>query len=562
MFYIMRGDSPLSASGLAHAPNALGKRQGSISWFTCPDVASMQCAFFNVPRNYTNASDDDTVSIFMRKVAAKVPAERRLGSIFFNSGGPGGSAAGSASLIETLGTIVEGRYDIIGFDPRGVNMTTPSTDCFDVEAKGLHLYYQRFMLGMPYDARGSSELPESLRAASERIFVNRLSATLAGHGAACGKNGNAAMLQSVGTVFVAKDMIRMMEAVGDTSINFWGWSYGTILGATFSAMYPHLVNRMVLDGVMDAESYFNDVFEWGRVSMADAHKTLTEFLSSCAEAGPTRCAFATAPNGTVTATVSGLRTRLNRLYARLRDEPMTVADSIAGPGVFRASDLKERMFHALYYPSSWSYFAQYLAELERGNATNVYGAAYVPYYNIRHRNFTDNVFGRHMEVGGLPTVQPSIMCSDSPQVNVTIDEYVKYFHELSKIGPTGDRWGINVGICRNWPFRAIERYTGPWTVADGLKKTKFPILFMSTEADPVAPLSSAIKMSNGFGHESAVLLVQKGPGHLTASTPSNCTTKNVRDYFVDGKVPANGTYCVPESGFIFPGDADMGKMVL
>ena len=50
------------------------------------------------------------------------------------------------------------------------------------------------------------------------------------------------------------------------------FSYGTILGATFAATYPELVNRMVLDGVSDAESYFNDIFQWGRDGMTDTHK--------------------------------------------------------------------------------------------------------------------------------------------------------------------------------------------------------------------------------------------------------------------------------------------------
>lgn len=122
-------------------------------------------------------------------------------------------------------------------------MTTPSTDCFDIEAKGLHLYYQQSMydfdiapppppplvahslahrLESPYEARGSPKLPASARATSERISVKRLSASQAVAGAACKKNGNEAMLKSVGTVFVVKDMVQMMKAVGDTSLNYWG----------------------------------------------------------------------------------------------------------------------------------------------------------------------------------------------------------------------------------------------------------------------------------------------------------------------------------------------------
>ncbi|KAF8608853.1 alpha/beta-hydrolase [Ceratobasidium sp. AG-I] len=551
IFYFLL--APLCVSSLAHPSKTLDERHGPISWFTCPDVASMQCAFFDVPRDYTHPSDNDTVSIFMRKLPANVTEENRLGSIFINPGGPGGSGAGELPLLGgLLSTIVEGRYDIIGFDPRGVNMTTPSTDCFDKEAKAIHLDYQQLLLGTPYDSRGSPRLPAGARVASEKIFAKRLLASLATARAACEKNGNDDMLRSVGTVAVAKDMVRMMKAVGDTSINFWGFSYGTILGATFAAMYPELVNRMVLDGVSNAESYFNDIFQWGRDGMTDTHKTLTEFLSSCVEAGPKRCAFATAPNGAVATTTSSLRKRLNALYARLRDDPMTVADSLAGPGVLKASDLKGMIFVALYSPYLWQDVAQHLAEVEQGNPANLYGLIYQQFYNIPHRNFTDNVFDRHMEEYGLSTAFPSIICSDSSQVKATVEEYIKYSHELLDISPTGDEWATTIGLCNNWPFRAIERYSGPWTVAKGLKKTKFPILFMSTSADPVTPLASAVKISKGFGNKSATLLVQKGPGHTTISLPSLCTIKSVQKYFLDGKVPTNGTYCTAEPGYIFP----------
>ncbi|KAF8608852.1 alpha/beta-hydrolase [Ceratobasidium sp. AG-I] len=542
-------------SALAHSSNVFGERQssGGISWFTCPDGENMQCAFFSVPRDYTNPTDNDTVSIFMRKLPATVPAEDRLGTILTNPGGPGGSGtAWLAQRGESNSAITEGRYDIIGFDPRGINMTTPQTGCFDTEGKGLQLQYQQTLLGTPFDARGSLKLPNSSRAASERIFVNKLSASEANVGLACKTRGNEAMLQSVGTVLVVKDMVRIMEALGDTSINYWGYSYGTVLGATFAAMYPELVNRMVLDGVSNAESYFNDIFQWGRDGMTDTHKTLTGFLSSCVDAGPDRCAFAAAPNGTVTTTTAGLRKRLNALYARLRDGPMSVPDSSAGPGILTASDLKSVVFFGLYSPVVWPGIAQDLAEVERGNAANVYAYVHMLYGTIEPGNFTDNVYGRYKEKYGLPSTTPSIMCSDSPQANVTLDQYIAYFHELSELSPTGEQWALYFGKCRGWPFRAIERYTGPWTVADGLKKTKFPILFMSLDADPVTPLRSAVKMSEGFGSESAVLLVQQGFGHCTDAHPSLCTMKNVRDYFIEGKVPANGTHCTPEPGFIFP----------
>ncbi|KAF8593117.1 hypothetical protein BDV93DRAFT_612340 [Ceratobasidium sp. AG-I] len=130
---------------------------------------------------------------------------------------------------------------------------------------------------------------------------------------------------------------------------------------------------------------------------------------------------------------------------------------------------------------------------------------------------------------------------------------------MGKISPVGESWARITGSCRGWSFRANQRYTGPWTTAKGLKKTRFPILFLSLDADPVTPLSSAVKMNRGFGNESATLLIQQGYGHCTTSHPSLCTVKNVRDYFLDGKVPANGTYCTPEPGFIYPTNSTSSK---
>ncbi|KAG8727913.1 hypothetical protein FRC12_022147 [Ceratobasidium sp. 428] len=119
-----------------------------------------------------------------------------------------------------------------------------------------------------------------------------------------------------------------------------------------------------------------------------------------------------------------------------------------------------------------------------------------------------------------------------------------------------------MGNCNGWAFRSSQRYTGPWTVEKGFKKTKFPVLFASLDADPVTPLTSAIKMSKGFGKESATLLVQQGFGHCTTAHPSLCTYKHIRDYFVDGTVPANGTHCTPEPGYIYPTNSTSSKRAM
>ncbi|CAE6448744.1 unnamed protein product [Rhizoctonia solani] len=365
-------------------------------------------------------------------------------SILFNPGGPGGSGSGViVGLGETISTMVDGRYDTIGFDPRAVNLTGPSTACHDVELKFAERAYQLHTQGVPFPYVGGS---------GEIAHVAKLSAIQSSHHAVCVQNGNHEMLRNSGTVAVAKDMERIVEALGEDGLNFIGYSYGTILGATFAAMRPNLIKRMVLDGISDAEAYFNDALEWGRSGIQDSHKTFAGFISTCIDAGPVRCVLASTRDNK-TETVDGLTKRLNALHTKLGKEPLVTGDSLTGPGIIQAHNVQLIVFTLIYNPRDWLALAQ-------------------------------------------------------------MEGYTDYFREMGKISPVGEQLALIIGGCRGWSFRASERYTGPWTTEKGLNKTKF--------------------------------------GHPSFSHPSLCTAKNIRDYFVDGKVPKNGTYCTPEPGWIYP----------
>ncbi|QRV97369.1 alpha/beta hydrolase family protein [Ceratobasidium sp. AG-Ba] len=529
----------------------------SISWSACPDSDTTQCAFFDVPREYENATDSDTVSIFMRRYPANASQESRLGSILVNPGGPGGSgnlfiAAGGG---EKLSAALDGRYDIIGFDPRGVNLTGPWTACFATEAEPVSLEYQEILQGAPYPHSTDS---------SDQMVLRKLRAIQASHNAACVERGNRKILESVGTAFVAQDMARIVEALGEDGLNFLGYSYGTILGATFAAMRPDLVKRMLLDGVSNAESYYNDVWKWGKDGMDDTQKTLDGFLSTCAEAGPEYCAFAAPPkNSNKTQTTESLRRRLNAIYTRLDRQPMSIGSSLAGPGVFTASNLQRLLLGILYSPRIWSVIMQGLASLEQGNATDAYTSLFLPYQDANTEPYDQNVFNRSMQrSGGTRESLRAILCSDAAATNISVKAHADYYREIGKISSVGEQWANLISACNGWSFRASQRYTGPWTVAKGLKKTRFPILFISLDADPVTPLSSAVKMAKGFGNESATLLIQQGYGHPSNAHPSLCTIRHMRDYFLDGKVPTNGTHCTPEPGFIYPTNTTNSKRAM
>lgn len=97
---------------------------------------------------------------------------------------------------------------------------------------------------------------------------------------ACQENTNNGMLESSSTAFVVRDIVSILGALGSEKLNYWGFSYGTILGATFSAMFPDLVQRVLLDGVSDSNLYTNNLLEWGQSGMEDTHKVSTDFSFS------------------------------------------------------------------------------------------------------------------------------------------------------------------------------------------------------------------------------------------------------------------------------------------
>ncbi|QRV97364.1 alpha/beta hydrolase family protein [Ceratobasidium sp. AG-Ba] len=505
---ILRASALVAATSLVVAALRIPRQTSGISWFACPDSDTAQCAFFDVPRDYANLNEDDTVSIFMRKYSANASQENRLGTILVNPGGPGGSGNLFIALVgEKLRAALDGRYDIIGFDPRGVNLTGPWTACFTTEAEPLSLEYQEILLGAPY--------PHST-ISNDRTIINKLRAIQASHNAACIERGNRKILESVGTVFVAQDMVRMVEALGED---------GSILGATFAAMRPDLVKRMVLDGISNAESYYDSIWQWGKDGMDDPG-----WFSVDLRRGWARVLCIRRP-----AWQLDHETNNRKSSSSLEKHLRTIGPTADGG----------------------------LASIEQGNATDAYTSLYLPYTNATIEPYNQNVFNRSMQHSGATRESTrAILCSDAAATNILINAHVDYFREIGKITPVGEQWASIISACNRWDLRASQRYTGPWTVAKGLRKTRFPILFVSLDADPVTPLSSALKMSKGFGKESATLLIQQGYGHPSDAHPSLCTIKHVRGYFVDGKVPANGTHCTPEPGFIYPTNTTNSKRAM
>ncbi|GAA5932039.1 uncharacterized protein JCM15063_001107 [Sporobolomyces koalae] len=541
-----------------HKTVATPPSTAGIFWSPCPDSLETYCSFLRVPLDYTNPKQNETVSLALRMLPATAPPAEQLGYLFTNPGGPGGSGTASVVLFGTeLQTIVDGRYHIISWDPRGVNLTSPDLGCFTSEGEANRFERDILSIGLPYDARGSPELGYSPKAsnAAELSWTTKFDAYSQALQQACDANANKGILRGSSTAFTARDMASIADNLGLDKVNYWGFSYGTILGATFAAMFPDKVNRFILDGVSDSLSYTRDFWQWGVDGMTDTHKTIDGFFSACAESGPKGCALARHNS-----TASELKARLAAIYETLRRRPLAVGQSEWGPGIVTASDVQYTVFHSLYAPKTWPDLASLLAEVERGDGHRMFETANKWNRQLCRKPPADNTF--HTPMIGSMASAVVVMCGDTdPNVirNDTSVEGLRDYMQMlrdSTESPTADEWSIWISQCRRWNVEPFEVYRGPWTVKEGLNKTAFPILFLSMTADPVTPLSAARRMTDNFGPESATLLIQNGFGHCSLAHPSLCTAKKARAYLVDGIVPKINTTCDSDPGFLFPHESN------
>jgi pimeloyl-ACP methyl ester carboxylesterase len=198
--------------------------QSSLAWTPCG--GTFQCARLEVPLDYANPQAR-SIELALVRQPARDPS-RRIGALLINPGGPGGSGVEiTRFLAVALAGEVQARFDIVGFDPRGVGGSTPLLCHDNIQRLG-----------------GLEPEPDSADEWAEVIRLTR------GFTELCAARG-ADMLPHLGSVNVARDMDRIREALGDEQISYLGYSYGTVLGALYADRFPTRLRAAVLDGAVD-----------------------------------------------------------------------------------------------------------------------------------------------------------------------------------------------------------------------------------------------------------------------------------------------------------------------
>ena len=229
---------------------------GTLAWKSCSgdSLDPLQCARLSVPFDYNNPSKG-SFSLKLVKHPAKIRT-KRVGSMLVNPGGPGFGGTDLPENAESyFSTTLIDTFDIIGWDPRGTGESTPAVDCVD--------NYDKYFTDDP--------TPET--EAEHQVLIDVSKA----FNAECEKRSGE-ILPYISTNATARDMDTIRAALGEEKITFFGFSYGSELGATWATMFPSTVRAAVLDGATDPTSNYMQ----GGLDQAKGFETeFTKFLAQC-----------------------------------------------------------------------------------------------------------------------------------------------------------------------------------------------------------------------------------------------------------------------------------------
>ncbi|KAJ4990883.1 hypothetical protein SVAN01_03672 [Stagonosporopsis vannaccii] len=505
-----------SASSFADVPMTK-----ELQWKPCYG-GNFTCSNLEVPLDYDHPEVGSTNVAFLRYEAATQPA---LGDLIINPGGPGGS--GVATLLNTRRwtALLGDKYNLIGMDPRGVNNSSPITDPLSAMPATRNEYITE--MGFEYDSKSP--------AAIKQTFV---------HAGAYGDFASQKLSQDVkyiNTPAVAYDMLHYIELAaasrGEDSrtakLNFFGVSYGSILGTTFAQLFPDRVGKMVIDGVMDPADYYDGA--WTK-SISQADEAVRAFATHCFSAGP-NCPFYA--NDTDPGSVLN---RLDTVLHALEKEPVGVWDPyfFDFPAAVNHMDLRNMLMWSTY--DSYSRFpvlALILAELESGNATTL---AQLSYKGLRHPAECDGPVSAY-EIT-LSKFVPACNDMDGRYNISSVEMYQEYIGKMEDVSSyIGAAWAkVMTLYCRKLDFSppASQKLSG--RVAYKEVNTSNPLLFVSNTVDPVtSSLEEMIEFFPGAGK-----FYQNAVGHGVLIASSECMSEHTRRYLETGELPPADVVCQPD----------------
>ncbi|MBW8798702.1 MAG: alpha/beta fold hydrolase [Streptomyces sp.] len=467
--------APDEAEGGGDAPSPL------------PGGGTWQCATMKAPLDWSKPKGA-TIGLALIRARASGDASKRIGSLIFNFGGPGGSGVTTLPAFGTDYAALRTRYDLVSFDPRGVGRSDP-VEC-ENDAQ-LDNYFQQ-------DATPDTR-------AERTQLINRTRQ----FNAACEKNSRA-ILPQVRTTDAARDMDLMRQVLGDAKMHYFGISYGTELGGVYAHLFPKNVGRAVFDGVVDPTQ---DPEQSSLGQAKGFQLALDNFAEECTSK-QAECPIGDTPQD--------VKDRIAKLLADLDKKPI--------PGILprelTQSAATNGIAQSLYSKDFWEYLTEGLEEAYDGDGKIL-------------MLLSDSMNGRseNGEYSNITAANIAINCADE-KPRYTADYVQQKLPEFRAASPLfGDYLAWGMVSCTDWAVPGAADH--PDVSAPGAA----PILVVGNTGDPATPYEGARKMVDALGKGVGVELTYKGQGHGAYDSKDKCVQGAVNGYLLEGTVPKAGTVC-------------------
>ncbi|XGP77385.1 alpha/beta hydrolase [Actinokineospora auranticolor] len=506
-----------SAASAASPPAATAATAAPVVWKDCPadalpgvppaDHSRYGCADYAVPLDYDNPRRGTINIALMRRVASGA-AGSRIGSLFVNPGGPGGPGFGMPTAADRfLRPEVLDRFDVVGFDPRGIGRSTPLR-CFATAEDAAAV-------------RGKiHEIPRTAGDIAATIEGDREYARF------CDRFARP-LLPEMSTKAVARDLDLLRAAVGDQRLTYVGFSYGTLLGATYSALFPDRTRAIVLDGSVDPALRTTNGVEYDRQRTEGFEVALDAFLKECDRVGPA-CAYS-----------GGARAKYDadREYVKAHG-PVTLSDGT----VVTHELFVTAIGRALYQRDALKHLAELLQELHTIIHNGQSAARAAPRSALTRSPLRDT----HPDTPYTgDDSYAAVNCLDKP-FTTPLNKVPALADRWDKTMPTFGRYGAwgDTATCAEWPVPHPDRFAGPWN-----RPTKTPVLVVGNFYDPATRYTFAQNMAKELGN--ATLLSTDNFGHCVLGDNS-CADRAAADYLITLKTPVPGQVCAPDRGIFDP----------
>ncbi len=509
----------------AAVPKGLESFYGQrVEWYDCGATGGMEksaeatafkCAKVKVPLDYSQP-DGQTIEIAMKKHVATGSIHR--GSLFINPGGPGGSGVQYVeAAAETSFAGVQGSYDIIGFDPRGVGSSTPITcaaanDAAATPAAGVGAP-QADTPPSPVDGGANNDYkeksPEVDAAASGTSFEDaapRIAEEYKQVEAQCAANTKpAGLLDHVDTVSAVRDLDILRALSGNEKLDYAGFSYGTYLGAHYAELFPSNTGRMVLDGAVDPSLSLGDR---GSGQAKGFERSLRTYVEQCQAGQAGQNCPLTGDTDAGVQQIRDLITAADQTPLKTSD-PNTTVDG---------SKIRVVVRRLLYSSEYWSFLTYALDQAITQQDGSYFQALYGP-----------------ATTGTSAPTFYAVNCLDIP-VQGDMAGWEKEYRQNIQDSPTFGASLSNQDVrCQAWGHNGTRK------PAPIHAKGAAPILVVGTTGDPATPYAWSQAMAQQL--ESGRLLTWEGNGHTAYGRSGACIQRAVDGYLINGTMPEPGTTC-------------------